>query len=174
MRTVPGTTDRVVVVGAGLAGLSAALRLRGAGREVTVVERGPGPGGRAGRVERDGYALDTGPSVLTAPGLIRDALACVGERLEDRLELLPLETTYRAQYADGSTLDVHADPATFAAEAERARQAGGWLIPSTLGAEKRTNPFLRAGEPALARAVHLDGKDPAAVFRALREWKNRF
>ncbi|MEI4271047.1 phytoene desaturase family protein [Klenkia sp. LSe6-5] len=119
MRTVPGRTDRVVVVGAGLAGLSAALRLRGAGREVTVVERGPGPGGRAGRVERGGYALDTGPSVLTAPGLIRDALACVGESLEDRLELLPLETTYRAQYADGSTIDVHADPAAFAAEAER-------------------------------------------------------
>ncbi|MFC7571859.1 phytoene desaturase family protein [Klenkia terrae] len=119
MRTVPGRTDRVVVVGAGLAGLSAALRLRGAGREVTVVERGPQPGGRAGRVEHAGYALDTGPSVLTAPGLIRDALACVGETLEDRLELLPLETTYRAQYADGSTLDVHADPEAFAAEAER-------------------------------------------------------
>jgi phytoene desaturase len=119
VRTVPGRTDRVVVVGAGLAGLSAALRLRGAGREVTVVERGPQPGGRAGRVERAGYALDTGPSVLTAPGLIRDALACVGETLEDRLELLPLETTYRAQYADGSTLDVHADPEAFAAEAER-------------------------------------------------------
>ncbi|MCO7219799.1 phytoene desaturase family protein [Klenkia sp. PcliD-1-E] len=118
MRTVPGPTDRVVVVGAGLAGLSAALRLRGAGREVTVVERGPDPGGRAGRVERQGYALDTGPSVLTAPGLVRDALACVGETLEDRLELLPLETTYRAQYTDGSTIDVHADPAAFAAEAE--------------------------------------------------------
>ena len=68
MRTVPGRTDRVVVVGAGLAGLAAALRLRGAGREVTVVERGAGPGGRAGRVERGGYALDTGPSVFTAPG----------------------------------------------------------------------------------------------------------
>ena len=55
---VTAATD-VVVVGAGLAGLAAALRLRGAGREVTVVERGPGPGGRAGRVERNGYALDT-------------------------------------------------------------------------------------------------------------------
>ncbi len=56
--------------------------------------------------------------MLTAPGLVRDALACVGETLEDRLELLPLETTYRAQYADGSTIDVHADPAAFASEAE--------------------------------------------------------
>ncbi|MFP5370279.1 MAG: phytoene desaturase family protein, partial [Actinomycetes bacterium] len=116
MRTVPGRTDRIVVVGAGLAGLSAALRLRGAGREVTVVERGPGPGGRAGRVERAGYALDTGPSVFTAPEVVADALAAVGEKLEERLTLLPLETTYRAQYADGSHLDVHADPDAFADE----------------------------------------------------------
>jgi phytoene desaturase len=116
VRTVPGRTDRVVVVGAGLAGLSAALRLRGAGREVTVVERGPSPGGRAGRVEERGYALDTGPSVFTAPELVADTLAAVGEKLEERLTLTPLETTYRAQFADGSHLDVHADPDAFAAE----------------------------------------------------------
>ncbi len=118
MRTVPGATDRVVVIGAGLAGLATALRLRGAGREVTVVERGPGPGGRAGVLERDGYVLDTGPSVFTAPELVADTLAAVGERLEDRLELVPLETTYRAQFADGSHLDVHADVDAFAAEVE--------------------------------------------------------
>jgi phytoene desaturase len=119
MRTVAGRTDRVVVVGAGLAGLSAALRLRGAGREVTVVERAPAPGGRAGRVERAGYVLDTGPSVLTAPELLTDALAAVGEKLEDRLPLVPLATTYRAQFADGSQLDVPADRDRFAAEVER-------------------------------------------------------
>jgi phytoene desaturase len=119
VRTVPGRTDRVVVVGAGLAGLAAALRLRGAGREVTVVERGPGPGGRAGRVERNGYALDTGPSVFTAPEIVADTLAAVGEKLEERLTLLPLETTYRARFADGSHLDVHADPDAFAAEVAR-------------------------------------------------------
>jgi phytoene desaturase len=118
VRTVPGRTDRVVVVGAGLAGLSAALRLRGAGREVTVVEGGPGPGGRAGVVTGRGYTLDTGPSVFTAPELLADALAAVGEKLEDRLELVPLTTSYRAQYADGSQLDVHADPDAFAAEVE--------------------------------------------------------
>jgi phytoene desaturase len=123
VRTVPGRTDRVVVVGAGLAGLSAALHLRGAGREVTVVERGAGPGGRTGRVERHGYALDTGPSVFTAPDVVADALAAVGEKLEERLTLLPLETTYRAQFADGSHLDVRADPDAFAAEV--ARTCGG-------------------------------------------------
>ncbi|MGY1671892.1 phytoene desaturase family protein [Geodermatophilus sp. SYSU D00710] len=118
MRTVPGATDRVVVIGAGLAGLATALRLRGAGREVTVVERADGPGGRAGVVARDGYVLDTGPSVFTAPELVADTLAAVGERLEDRLTLVPLETTYRAQFADGSHLDVHADVDAFAAEVE--------------------------------------------------------
>jgi phytoene desaturase len=90
VRTVPGRTERIVVVGAGLAGLAAALRLRGAGREVTVVERAQGPGGRAGRVERNGYALDTGPSVFTAPEILADTLAAVGEKLEERLTLVPL------------------------------------------------------------------------------------
>jgi phytoene desaturase len=116
LRTVPGRTDRVVVVGAGLAELATALRLRGAGREVTVVERGDVPGGRAGRVERHGYTLDTGPSVFTAPEVLADTLAAVGEKLEGRLTLVPLETSYRARFADGSHLDVSSDPEAFAAE----------------------------------------------------------
>jgi phytoene desaturase len=119
VRTVPGPTHRVVVVGAGLAGLATALRLRGAGREVTVVERLPGPGGRAGRVESQGYALDTGPSVFTAPEVLADTLAAVGEGLTDRLTLTPLETSYRAQFADGTSLDVHSAPDAFAAEVAR-------------------------------------------------------
>lgn len=62
-----------------------------------------------------------------------------------------------------------------AAEAERLAAQGRFLIPTTIGAERATNPFLRSGEPALARAVDLsEGADPAAVFTALRAWKNRF
>lgn len=61
-----------------------------------------------------------------------------------------------------------------AAEAERAKAEGRFLVPSTLAEEKATNPFLRAGEPALARSVKMEGAAPAAVFQALREWKNRF
>ena len=109
MRTVTGRTDHVVVVGAGLAGLSAALRLAGAGRQVTVVERESVPGGRNGLFELGGYRFDTGPTVLTMPDLIADALACVGEDLDDWLQLDPVEPLYRAFYPDGSQLDVHAD-----------------------------------------------------------------
>ncbi|MFJ4521402.1 phytoene desaturase family protein [Streptomyces sp. NPDC088810] len=118
-RAVQGPTDHVVVVGAGLAGLSAALHLLGAGRRVTVVERDAGPGGRAGRLERGGYLIDTGPTVLTMPETADEAFAAVGASLYDRVELIPLHPAYRARFADGSTLDVHTDADAMEAEVER-------------------------------------------------------
>ncbi|MGH3829750.1 MAG: phytoene desaturase family protein [Pseudonocardiaceae bacterium] len=109
MRTVPGPTDHVVVVGAGLAGLSAALHLLGSGRAVTVLETQPHPGGRAGRHDLAGYRLDTGPTVLTMPELVEEALAAVGDSLAARLDLVALHPAYRARFADGSVIDVHTD-----------------------------------------------------------------
>ncbi|MFD8415206.1 phytoene desaturase family protein [Streptomyces sp. NPDC059650] len=114
-----GPTDHVVVVGAGLAGLAAALHLLGAGRRVTVVERDPGPGGRAGRLVRGGYHFDTGPTVLTMPEIADEAFAAVGSSLRDRVELVPLHPAYRADFADGSTLDVHTGAEAMEAEVER-------------------------------------------------------
>ncbi|MBI0293474.1 phytoene desaturase [Streptomyces sp. PRKS01-29] len=122
MRTVAGRTDHVVVVGAGLAGLAAALHLLGAGRRVTVVERAAVPGGRAGRVERGGYHLDTGPTVLTMPDLIEEPFAAVGDRMSDRLDLIGLHPAYRARFADGTHVDVHTDAS--AMESEILRFAG--------------------------------------------------
>lgn len=109
MRTIEGRGDHVVVIGAGLAGLSAALHLAGRGRAVTVLERQPWPGGRAGRLDIDGYRIDTGPTVLTMPDIIDETFAAVGERLGDRMELLTVDPAYRAVFADGSALDVHSD-----------------------------------------------------------------
>ncbi|MFF3754869.1 phytoene desaturase family protein [Streptomyces sp. NPDC002018] len=129
MRTLPGRTDHVVVVGAGLAGLSAALHLLGAGRRVTVVERADRPGGRAGRVDRHGYRLDTGPTVLTMPDIAEEAFAAVGDSLHERVEIMPLHPAYRARFADGSTLGVHTRAAAMEDEIERfagAREALGY------------------------------------------------
>lgn len=123
MRTVKGPTDHVVVVGAGLAGLSAAMRLAGAGRKVTVLERESVPGGRAGRLDvevADGtYRFDTGPTVLTMPDLIADAFDAVGENMSDFLTLEPVSPLYRSFFPDGSTLDVHSDVEQMADEIER-------------------------------------------------------
>lgn len=126
---VKGPTDHIVIVGAGLAGLSAALRLTGAGRKVSVLERESVPGGRNGLLKLDGYSFDTGPTVLTMPSLINDAFNCVGEELSDWLELKPLAPLYRAFYADGSHLDVHANIHEMEAEIARnisASEAAGY------------------------------------------------
>ncbi|MDT4901040.1 MAG: phytoene desaturase [Pseudonocardiales bacterium] len=109
MRTVSGSSDTVVIVGAGLGGLSAALHLAGAGRHVTVVEREAVPGGRCGLVQSHGYRFDTGPTVLTMPDLLAQSFAAVGEELSTWLTLLRLDPAYRARFADGTTIDVRAE-----------------------------------------------------------------
>ena len=97
---------QVVVIGAGLGGLSAACHLVGAGHDVLVLERAPVPGGRAGLIERGGYRFDTGPTVLTMPGLIADCFTAMGQEMTDRLTLHKVDPMYRANFEDGSVLHV--------------------------------------------------------------------
>jgi phytoene desaturase len=130
MGVVSGSAERVVVVGAGLGGLACALHLAGSGRQVTVVERESYPGGRCGRAHDGGYTFDTGPTVLTMPEFIAEALAAVGEDLPDWLHLDRLDPAYRAWFPDGSHLDVIADPPRMArhlAETCGPREADGYL-----------------------------------------------
>ena len=138
MRTVPGSTDHVVVVGAGLAGLSTAMQLAGQGRSVTVVERYDFPGGRVGQADIRGYRIDTGATVLTMPDIIEDAFDAVGDSMGDYLELMPSDPAYRASFADGSRLDVHADGDRMAAAIEEfagpEQAAGYWRLRNWLTA----------------------------------------
>ncbi len=97
---------RVVVVGAGLGGLSAAAHLRGRGHDVLVVERDTGPGGRNGLLELDGYRFDTGPTVFTMPDLLRESFDALGVEMNDFVTLQPVDPMYRATYHDGSELRV--------------------------------------------------------------------
>lgn len=136
MRTVPGSTDHVVVVGAGLSGLAAALHLAGQGRSVTVVERYGYPGGRVGQADIRGYRIDTGATVLTMPDIIEEAFNAVGASMSDYLDLMPSDPAYRASFADGSSLDVHADGDRMAAAIEAFagpdQAAGYWRLRSWL------------------------------------------
>lgn len=93
---------RVVVVGAGLGGLSAACHLVGRGHAVTVLERADEPGGRASQLREAGFRIDAGPTVLTMTGLIDEALRAAGSSLRERLQLVPLDPMYRATFAAGS------------------------------------------------------------------------
>jgi len=101
---------RVIVVGAGLAGLSTACHLAGRGHRVTVVERAESPGGLAGQWRSAGYRIDTGPTVLTMPGLVSATLAAAGgvgrEAGQALLDLRSLDPAYRACWPDGSVIRV--------------------------------------------------------------------
>ena len=96
----------VVVIGAGLAGLSAACHLVGRGHEVVLVERHDAPGGRGLRLSQDGFRFDTGPTVMTMPDLVDDALQAAGTSIADALPMKRLDPAYRAVYADGSEIMV--------------------------------------------------------------------
>lgn len=101
-----GRGGPVVVVGAGLAGLAAAVRLAAAGREVTVVEAADGPGGCCGSERAGPYRFDVGPSVLTMPQVLAGLFAEAGEELGAWLPLRRLDPAYRLVFHDGSHLDV--------------------------------------------------------------------
>ncbi|MFH8611045.1 phytoene desaturase family protein [Streptomyces sp. NPDC018029] len=98
---------RIVVIGAGLGAMTAAARLAVAGHRVVVYERGATYGGALGRVERDGFAFDTGPGLLQLPAVYRDLFVKTGkEPLEKCVELSQVEPAVRHVFADGTAADL--------------------------------------------------------------------
>jgi phytoene desaturase len=96
---------RAVVIGAGVGGLTSALRLLRNGWSVTVVEKNPLPGGRLGRVQGGGFHFDLGPTILLMPDVFYQLFADLGRNLDDYVELVALEPNYRLHFGDGSFLD---------------------------------------------------------------------
>ncbi len=97
---------RVVVVGAGVSGLATAARLADFGHDVLVVERTESTGGRVGSYRRDGFAFDTGPSLLTLPAVYRDLFRKTGRPLERVIDLVPADPALRIQVAGGPCIDL--------------------------------------------------------------------
>lgn len=97
--------SRLTVIGGGFGGIAAALRAQAKGYEVTLVDRCPRLGGRAQVFERDGYRHDAGPTVITAPFLFTELFELFGKRIEDYVELVPLDLWYRFEFRDGTRFD---------------------------------------------------------------------
>ncbi len=99
----------ILVIGAGIGGLAAAIRLASRGHRVTVVEKLGRPGGKMGEVRADGYRWDTGPSVITMRHVFERLFAEAGRNLRDYLDLVPLNPITRYFWQDGATIDAVAD-----------------------------------------------------------------
>ncbi len=101
----------VGVVGSGLAGLSAACVLAARGHSVTVFEKNDWLGGKAAVYEAEGFRFDMGPTILTLPEVLKRVFEEADKRLEDYLDLVPLDPQWRCFFEDGSVLDLVSDTA---------------------------------------------------------------
>jgi phytoene desaturase len=93
---------RILVIGSGFGGLSAAIRLQAQGHDVTIVEKRDKPGGRAYVFEQDGFTFDAGPTIITAPWLIHELFELAGKRTDDYVRIVPVDPFYNIRFHDGS------------------------------------------------------------------------
>jgi 1-hydroxycarotenoid 3,4-desaturase len=100
---------RVVVIGAGTAGLAAALALSSHDLDITVVERAAKPGGKMRELNVGAQPIDSGPTVFTMRWVFDQLFAELGERLEDHIQVKALDILARHAWSDGSRFDLHAD-----------------------------------------------------------------
>ena len=103
---------KIVVIGSGFGGLSAAIRLQAQGHDVTILEQRDKPGGRAYVYQQDGFTFDGGPTIVTAPWLIHELFALAGRRSEDYLSLVALDPFYNVRFEDGSVFRYNGDRAS--------------------------------------------------------------
>lgn len=108
-------TSPILIVGAGIGGLAAAIRLAAAGHAVTVVERAATAGGKMREVRVGALAVDAGPTVLTMRDVFEDLFAAAGTSLAAEVTLRPLDILARHAWGPDDRLDLHADPARTAA-----------------------------------------------------------
>jgi len=165
----------IVVIGAGMGGLAAAARLAALGHHVTVLEQADTHGGKLGTLSRDGFTFDTGPSLLTMPGVYRDLFAATGAPLDEVVDLAPVDPVCHYRFPDGTELDLpHAEdevPAALAA-VFGARAARQWQAVMADAAHL----WDLVGEPVLRRPLRGAGdlvRRSASVrdLRAIAPWR---
>ena len=100
---------RIVVIGSGFGGLAAAIRLRAAGHDVTIVEKRDQPGGRAYTYRQDGFTFDGGPTIITAPWLIEELFSLTGRDIRDYVDIVPVDPFYNIRFEDGSVFRYNGD-----------------------------------------------------------------
>jgi phytoene desaturase len=161
-------TDPIIIIGAGIGGLSAAIRLAVAGKRVVVLEKNGQSGGKMGQFSAEGFRWDTGPSVITMRWVFEELFSLAGRKLEDYLTLLPLDPLTRYFYPDGSVLDVDPDPRRTASRLARyaSEDGSGYLrfLDYTKNIHRATGDVFIYGPPPSVRT--LLKANPLRMFSA--------
>ncbi len=164
---------RTVVIGAGVGGLVAALRLAHRGQEVTVLDRALQPGGKIHTQTVNGARIDSGPTVFTMRWVFDELLRTVGTRLEDELRLAPLSVLARHFWYDGTQLDLFADAER--SEAAVADWAGGdeaarfraFCDRARMVHDTLEGPFMRSPKPGMVELTARLGPRGLAVLSSI-------
>ena len=176
------TEHNVGIVGGGLGGLSAAIHLRRAGFDVTLFEANERVGGRANRIEHEGFRFDTGPSLLNYPWVFEELFRQAGRRMEDYVELLPVDPSIRFLWPNGTRFALSSNLHTLQAEIGRLEpDAGPYLYAYLADAERKyrfsfdklvranvDNPILWFGRLSLHEMLQT------SVWRSLHAELHRF
>lgn len=168
----------VVIIGAGVGGLAAAIGLAARGARVTLLEQNARVGGKLNVWEKDGFTFDTGPHVLTMLWALEEVFASAGQRLQDVLDLVRLDTVCRYHFENGDTLDAPADPDAAAraiAGFAPGDEAGfrRFLAYARRVSEATTDPFLRQDFGAQVRGVPTPAQwGQLGDFLALKPWRS--
>ena len=158
--------SRVVIVGAGLGGLGVALRLQGAGHDVTVLEQRDRPGGRAYQLRDQCFTWDTGPSLVTMPWVLEETFAAGGLDLHREITLRELDPFYRIRWAgEERHLDFVRDPEHMAQEIARFSPRDAAAFPRYMAAMKPIyeDGILGAGRREFSRIGDLVRFTPKMV-----------
>jgi 1-hydroxycarotenoid 3,4-desaturase len=161
--------DRAVVIGAGMGGLAAAIRLAAAGMDVTILDRHPWPGGKMRSIDSPAGPVDAGPTVLTLRPVFEDLFAAAGTTLDAHVTLHRESLLARHLWPDGSTLDLHDDAETSAQAVRAFAGARGEADFRAFSATARAlfqafdRPVMQAAAPRLPGLVAHVLKHPALL-----------
>jgi 1-hydroxycarotenoid 3,4-desaturase len=169
---------RAVVVGAGIGGLCAALRLALAGADVTVIEKEPGPGGKIRQVRAGTSMIDAGPTVFTMRDVFDDLFDAAGTSLDEEVNIRPADILARHAWDAGAALDLFADRersvdavGTFAG-AEAARGFRAFTAEAKRIHDILERPFLRASKAWPPLLMWRIGLLRLGTLRAIRPYEN--
>ncbi len=149
---------KVVIIGAGIGGITTAVYLAKNGYSVNVYEKNSEPGGRCSRLIRNGHRFDLGATMLLMPGIYQEVFSSLGISLEPNRDIISLENLYKIYFDDGSSLAFTSDKDKMAMQLERIET----------GSSEKSRDYVRKGYTIFKLAMdRLIGRNFYNIFQMI-------